>query len=179
MNPTRGSGDAYCNGSRRPISGPRTGRLRIVMPMTDRFQIGVLPLTMWMLSKGTVFMPGRYGCRFGIIPSCPCPPFVIPCLAAGSPGFLFPSIGYDNVLGAQYRQGFFWALTPSQDLLLTPYLFSKRGQGGDVGYRYVLNQQSQGKWLVSTLNDTDKDRVMGADYRGPRSADYEDSWDYS
>ncbi|MEC4674024.1 MAG: LPS assembly protein LptD, partial [Nitrospirota bacterium] len=89
----------------------------------------------------------------------PLPALRYPMPGGRKTGFLIPTVGIDNVLGVQYRQGFFWAFTPSQDLLVTPYIFSKRGQGGDVGYRYVLGQRSQGKWLVSTLNDTDKDRV--------------------
>lgn len=74
-------------------------------------------------------------------------------------GFLVPSMGWDSKFGVKYRQGFFWALTPSQDLLLTPYILSKRGQGADIAYRYILNQHSRGDWQVNTLNDTDEDQV--------------------
>ena len=92
-------------------------------------------------------------------PIVPVPVLRYPMPNARKSGFLVPTIGFDNVLGVQYRQGFYWALSPSQDLTIAPQILTKRGQGGDVTYRYVLNRRSKGKWLINAFNDTKADRT--------------------
>ena len=92
-------------------------------------------------------------------PVLPVPVLRYPMPGARKTGFLVPTIGFDNVLGLQYRQGFYWALSPSQDLTIAPQILTKRGQGGDVTYRYVLNRRSRGRWLVNAFNDTHVDRA--------------------
>jgi len=88
-------------------------------------------------------------------PVLPVPVLRYPMPNARKTGFLVPTIGFDNVLGVQYRQGFYWALSPSQDLTIAPQILTKRGQGGDMRYRYVLNRRSRGQWLINAFNDTD------------------------
>lgn len=88
-------------------------------------------------------------------PVLPVPVLRYPMPNARKTGFLVPTVGFDNVLGVQYRQGFYWALSPSQDLTIAPQILTKRGQGGDVRYRYVLNRRSRGQWLINAFNDTD------------------------
>jgi len=89
----------------------------------------------------------------------PLPVLRYPMPGARKTGFLLPTAGYDNVLGFQYRQGFFWAISPSQDMVLTPQILSERGFGGGVAYRYILNRRSKGNWLVNSLYDTEVDRA--------------------
>ena len=85
-------------------------------------------------------------------------------------GFLIPTVGFDNILGFQYRQGFYWAISPSQDLTIAPQILSKRGQGGDVAYRYILNRRSRGQWLINAFNDTEEDQARAQNYGCPCSA---------
>ena len=92
-------------------------------------------------------------------PIVPVPVLRYPMPNARKSGLLVPTIGFDNVLGVQYRQGFYWALSPSQDLTIAPQILTKRGQGGDVTYRYVLNRRSKGKWLINAFNDTKADQT--------------------
>ena len=92
-------------------------------------------------------------------PILPVPVLRYPMPNARRTGFLVPTIGFDNVLGVQYRQGFYWALSPSQDLTIAPQILTKRGQGGDVRYRYVLNRRSRGQWLINAFNDTDVEQA--------------------
>lgn len=92
-------------------------------------------------------------------PILPVPVLRYPMPNARRTGFLVPTIGFDNVLGVQYRQGFYWALSPSQDLTIAPQILTKRGQGGDVKYRYVLNRRSRGQWLINAFNDTDVEQA--------------------
>ncbi|MCY4613833.1 MAG: LPS assembly protein LptD [Nitrospira sp.] len=92
-------------------------------------------------------------------PIVPIPALRYPMPGARKTGFLVPTIGYDNVLGVQYRQGFYWAISPAQDLTIAPQILSKRGQGGGVTYRYVLNRRSRGRWLLNAFNDTKVDQA--------------------
>ena len=92
------------------------------------------------------------------VPIIPIPTFRYPLGSNRKTGLLIPTIGIDNVFGFRYRQGFFWAINPSQDLTISPLILSKRGGGSDFEYRYILDRQSRGSWLVSSLYDTDESR---------------------
>ena len=92
-------------------------------------------------------------------PILPLPLLRYPMPGARKTGFLVPTAGFDNVFGVQYRQGWYWAISPSQDLTVTPQILSKRGQGVDLDYRYVLSRRSRGTWLVNAFNDTREDHV--------------------
>ncbi|MGH7166295.1 MAG: LPS-assembly protein LptD, partial [Nitrospiraceae bacterium] len=88
----------------------------------------------------------------------PVPTLVYPIQSDRKSGFLTPTVGYDNRFGAHYRQGYFWAPTPSQDVMMTPDYLSDRGYGGDLEYRYVLNRRSKGQWLLTTIQDNVADK---------------------
>ncbi|GJL53277.1 MAG: hypothetical protein NPIRA02_04090 [Nitrospirales bacterium] len=92
------------------------------------------------------------------VPIIPLPTFRYPLGSNRKTGLLIPSVGVDNVFGFSYRQSFFWAINPSQDLTVSPLILSKRGGGSDFEYRYILDRRSQGSWLVSTLYDTEQSR---------------------
>ncbi len=92
------------------------------------------------------------------VPIIPLPTFRYPLGSNRKTGLLIPSVGVDNVFGFRYQQSFFWAINPSQDVTVSPLILSKRGGGSDFEYRYILNQRSQGSWLVSTLYDTQQSR---------------------
>jgi LPS-assembly protein len=87
------------------------------------------------------------------VPLVPLPAITYPVQTARKSGALVPELGYDNRFGAHYRQSFFWAISPSQDVLVTPDYLSQRGSGGDLEYKYILNRQSRGQWLLSFIQD--------------------------
>jgi LPS-assembly protein len=91
------------------------------------------------------------------VPLVPLPGLSYPIQTARKSGLLVPNMGYDNRFGVHYRQGYFWAINPSQDLTITPDYLSQRGYGGDLEYRYILNRRSRGQWLLSFIED----RVVG------------------
>ena len=99
------------------------------------------------------------------VPVIPLPTFRYPLGASRKTGLLFPTSGYDTNFGFQYRQGFFWAIDPSQDLTVTPNFLSNRGGGADLEYRYIWSRQAKGQWFVSSLRDTTQDRTR-AQFRG-------------
>ncbi len=92
-------------------------------------------------------------------PIVPLPVLRYPTPGVRQTGLLIPTVGFDDVFGLQYRQGWYWAASPSQDLTVTPQLSSRRGQGGDIGYRYVLNRRSRGKWLLNVFHDADQEET--------------------
>lgn len=99
------------------------------------------------------------------VPVLPLPAFRYPLGASRKSGFLFPTYGYDTKFGYQYRQGFFWAIDPSQDLTVAPKILSKRGEGVDLAYRYIWSRQAKGQWFMTSLRDTVVDRTR-AEFRG-------------
>jgi len=92
------------------------------------------------------------------VPIIPLPTFQYPLGADRKSGLLIPTIGIDNKFGFTYRQGFFWAISPSQDLTISPRILTNRGWGGDLDYRYVWSRQAKGEWLMKGLHDTDQNR---------------------
>ena len=92
------------------------------------------------------------------VPVIPLPTFQYPLGADRKSGLLIPTIGIDSKFGLKYRQGFFWAIDPSQDLTISPRILTNRGWGGDLDYRYVLSRQGKGEWLMKALYDTEENR---------------------
>ena len=92
-------------------------------------------------------------------PIVPLPALRYPVPDNRQTGLLVPTVGFDDVFGFQYRQGWYWAASPSHDLTVTPQWLSQRGQGGGIGYRYVLSQRSRGRWLFNVLHDAEEEKV--------------------
>ncbi len=91
-------------------------------------------------------------------PIVPLPALRYPAAGERQTGLLIPTIGFDDVFGFQYRQGWYWAASPSQDLTVAPQVLSNRGQGGDVGWRYILDRRSRGRWLLNVFHDADEEK---------------------
>ncbi|HBP90140.1 MAG TPA: hypothetical protein DD706_20895, partial [Nitrospiraceae bacterium] len=92
------------------------------------------------------------------VPVIPLPTFRYPLGASRKTGLLFPTVGYDTKFGFKYRQGFFWAFNPSNDVTISPQILTQRGGGADLEYRYAWNRQTKGGWLVRSLYDKDQSR---------------------
>ena len=69
-------------------------------------------------------------------------------------GFLIPRFGYGNTDGFVVKQPFFWAISPSQDALLTPTYRTKRGLDFLAEYRYLLSENSRGQMTGRYIYDT-------------------------
>jgi LPS-assembly protein len=95
----------------------------------------------------------------------PIPTLTYP-LSTRHTGFLIPNIGYDNRFGMHFKESFYWAINPSQDLTVTPNYYSSLGYGSDLQYRYVLDRQSRGQWFVSALQQTKLPNVSGVSQTG-------------
>jgi LPS-assembly protein len=99
------------------------------------------------------------------VPVIPLPTLTYP-LSKRRTGFLVPTVGYDNRFGTHLQESFFWAITPSQDLTISPSYYSGLGYGSDLAYRYILDRKSRGQWFVSALQQTELPNVSGASQTG-------------
>lgn len=96
------------------------------------------------------------------VPLVPFPTMTFP-LSSRRSGLLIPFAGYDNRFGMHVQQSYYWAINPSQDLIVSPSYYSKLGYGSDLEYRYVLDRRSRGQWYVSFLQQTELPNVSGVD----------------
>lgn len=101
-------------------------------------------------------------------PVIPIPTLTYP-LSTRRSGFLIPNVTYDNRFGAHLQQSYYWAINPSQDLTISPQYYANLGYGSDFEYRYALDKQSRGQWLVSALQQTELPNVSGVSQAGQSS----------
>jgi LPS-assembly protein len=60
-------------------------------------------------------------------------------------GFLFPKFGESSRLGYYTELPFFWAIDDSQDLLFSPLVYTRVGEGFNLEYRYLLPDTQRGR----------------------------------
>lgn len=68
------------------------------------------------------------------------PYIVFPIKSKRETGFLFPSFNYDIDEGVRFQQPWFWNISPSTDLTLSPAIFGRRGAAGEASFRQVLGE---------------------------------------
>ncbi len=66
-------------------------------------------------------------------------------------GFLFPSVGTSDKLGAQAKVPFYWNIAPNYDATFTPWFMSRRGNMLEGEFRY-LHSINNGKLNLDYLN---------------------------
>ncbi len=118
-----------------------------------------------LMSGDRVYLKDAWLC-VNDVPLLPIPEFSYPIASARKSGLLIPTPGYDNRFGWTYRQSLFLALTPSQDLTISPQYYSDLGYGSDFEYRYALDRKSKGQWLVSVLKQEQLPQVSGVNQSG-------------
>ena len=69
-------------------------------------------------------------------------------------GFLFPEFGSNSRYGFLARTPYYWAINDSQDLTLAMDVFSQRGIGADLEYRYLLSRDTRGKLTAFGINES-------------------------
>jgi len=81
------------------------------------------------------------------------PYIIFPIKKGRETGLLFPRFSLNFEKGANYQQPWFWAISPTNDLTLTPSIFGRRGWGGESQYRQMFGEK---KWIeVNSLNVRD------------------------
>jgi len=76
-------------------------------------------------------------------------------------GFLIPRFLYSNSDGFVVKQPFFWAISPSQDLTLTPIYRTKVGFEIMAEYRYILAEDARGRMTGRYLRDISSSAPQG------------------
>jgi len=91
-------------------------------------------------------------------------------------GFLFPKFGESSRLGYYTELPFFWAIDDSQDLLVSPLVYTRVGEGFNLEYRYVLPEAQRGRaggFFIQESAKHDASRFVGTtrqDWKlGPRT----------
>jgi len=93
--------------------------------------------------------------RIKDIPVFYTPYFRAPLLTERQAGFLTPVIGYSNLRGAHLNTPFFWAISENRDATISLDLYSKRGIGEGMEYRYIEPGDIKGKWWLYHIRDTE------------------------
>jgi LPS-assembly protein len=69
-------------------------------------------------------------------------------------GFLFPEFGSNSRYGFLARTPYYWAINDSQDLTVALDLYTKRGMGADLEYRYLLSRDTRGRLTAFGINES-------------------------
>ena len=88
------------------------------------------------------------------IPVMYLPAVLFPARSERSTGLLIPSVGTSQQQGFKIKQGFFWAISPSQDATFVLDQRGKLGYGGTAEYRYILSRTSEGQIFIRYFYDT-------------------------
>jgi LPS-assembly protein len=68
-------------------------------------------------------------------------------------GFLFPEFGSNSRYGLFARTPYYWAIGDSQDLTVAMDVYTKRGIGADLEYRYMLSGETRGQLNAFGINE--------------------------
>ena len=70
-------------------------------------------------------------------------------------GFLFPKLGTNSSKGLSAEVPFYWAISDSQDVTVTPLLYTERGAGLTADYRYLLSEDHRGRARGFLLHESE------------------------
>jgi len=78
-----------------------------------------------------------------------------PIVTERQTGFLVPDIDYSKSKGGHLRLPFFWAISENRDTTVIADIYSKKGLGEGLEYRYVAPQGIKGSWWLYHIRDTE------------------------
>lgn len=105
------------------------------------------------------------------------PFFAAPVRRERQTGFLFPRLGSSSRKGYFAEIPFFWAISDSQDALITLDVYEKRGLGASLEYNYVLSREHFGTisgFYVNEFLRSEEEQIGFDDNRGWWSV--KDTW---
>jgi LPS-assembly protein len=143
----RGGTFTTCEGDVPPWSfrvGSATADLNdIVYGRDASFWVGKLPLLPWI------------------------PYFAAAIRRERQSGFLFPLAGLSSSKGSFAHVPYFWAIDDSQDLTASLDVYSERGMGGSLEYRYIKSAEAAGQFNGFMIHEVFRDGELrgGATYQ--------------
>ncbi len=81
------------------------------------------------------------------------PYMMFPAKTKRQSGFLTPEIGFSQRDGSEYSQPFYWAINDWSDATMYLEHIAMRGEKTGVEYRYVLDPESKGIFMLDYLKD--------------------------
>lgn len=93
--------------------------------------------------------------RIKNIPVLYIPYFRSPIVTERKTGFLLPAVGYSDSRGFHADIPFFWAMSENHDATLNLELYSRRGIGEGLEYRYIKPSGTKGEWRLYHIRDTE------------------------
>jgi LPS-assembly protein len=69
-------------------------------------------------------------------------------------GFLIPSVGYSKSRGFRLEIPFFWVISENRDATIALDIYTKRGVGEGLEYRYIEPKDTHGTWWIYHIQDT-------------------------
>lgn len=105
------------------------------------------------------------------------PKLAVPVHSERQSGFLFPEVGFSNQRGFRVQQPFYWAISKSQDVTLTPSVETSARIGLTTQYRYALRRDLHGELEVAYYNEAIRGIASGTSTGGDRPPDIpENRW---
>jgi len=100
------------------------------------------------------------------VPVLYAPFFYWPALVRRQSGFLIPEIGTSNTLGGIARLRYYWMMSVNRDATFQADLYSKKGIGKGLEYRYLESRETRGEaWVYHLLDDeTGRDYIEARVY---------------
>jgi LPS-assembly protein len=125
------------------------------------FSSCVQPTPRWDLSAGTITLNVDHYTllRNAVLNVKGVPMFYLPVMyyptndEERATGFLIPTYGMTTIRGQSISNGFFWAISRSQDATIMHDWYSQTGQGIGTEYRYNFGGGSSGSLAAYTLED--------------------------
>ncbi|MEW6163353.1 MAG: LPS assembly protein LptD [Nitrospirota bacterium] len=68
-------------------------------------------------------------------------------------GFLMPGIGYSTSRGVHLNTPFFWAISENRDATITMDIYTEKGIGKGLEYRYIEPKNIRGNWWLYHIRD--------------------------
>jgi LPS-assembly protein len=81
-----------------------------------------------------------------------------PILTERQTGFLMPVIDYSKSRGGHLNIPFFWAMAENRDATIIMDIYTKRGVGEGLEYRYIEPSDIKGKWWLYHIRDNELDK---------------------
>jgi LPS-assembly protein len=106
--------------------------------------------------------------RIGGFPVMILPSLIVPLKSARQSGFLVPTFGSSTRGGAEFGESYFWAISRSSDLTLTPKWYQNRGFKAHADYRYVLAKDSDGQLRTAWLKDRRSQKDLNTNHEYDR-----------
>jgi LPS-assembly protein len=94
------------------------------------------------------------------VPALYAPYFFFPFQTERKTGFLMPVADFSSSRGIHLRMPFFWAISENMDATAIMDLYTKKGIGEGLQYRYIEPGDLKGNWWLYHIRDTDLNKDL-------------------